>query len=113
MLHDEHLSSSNEDFSSSNVEENISQVDQVETFSEAESNDALGGRNTLNRRYLLCKIREAHQNTKVVCVQALAYVTSFFIVLSCPFANAVTKNDNFVITRLLAILVPLQGEQIN
>jgi hypothetical protein len=68
------------------------------------------------------------ENTKVVFVQALAYVTSFFITLSVPIANQIfilfayhdeeqfsegqkrkVEDDHVIILRMMIVLLPLQG----
>lgn len=66
---------------------------------------------TIDSNQIFTKVEEAHHNTKVVCVQAIAYVSSFFIVLSCPLLRTLVPMGDVksALTRLQAILVPSQG----
>lgn len=57
--------------------------------------------------HLLRQVKQAHQNSKVVFLQALAYIISFLVVLSGPLINSII--ENYTIMRISAFLVPLQG----
>ncbi len=59
----------------------------------------------------MSRIQACQQNTKVVVVQALAYITAFLISLICPFIRSLIIQQSHLLwlTRLQIVLMPLQG----
>jgi hypothetical protein len=64
--------------------------------------------NIIRRNRRLHPVRLTHQNTKVVLVQAIAYIASFLLTLSFPIVRAVT-NEGPLVIRLSFFFLPLQG----
>jgi hypothetical protein len=52
---------------------------------------------------------EVSANTKVVLIQALAYISALLITLSTPIARAIVYNEPVWLPRLQLFLLPLQG----
>ena len=57
----------------------------------------------------LYRVTESHRNTKVILVQALAYIVSFSISLGTPLLRSLIMYEGPWIIRLQIVLMPLQG----
>ena len=55
------------------------------------------------------QVQSSHENTKVVLVQAAAYMSSFLLTLLFPFLRSVLPQASLLIIRLQIVITPLQG----
>lgn len=66
-------------------------------------------RQLLRRSQQIQRTEKTHQNTKVILIQALAYIFSFMLTLLMPFLRGVISKEADWVVRLQIILLPLQG----
>ena len=55
------------------------------------------------------KSKKSHENTKIILVQACAYLGAFFITLISPIIKSTTRIDPQWVYRMQICLIPLQG----